>query len=380
MRRLPVLLVALLFSGVMCAETYEVVHSLDGDRGAPRCRLWKGPDGSLYGTSDTGGIFGKGSVFVLRAANALELETLHSFSGPDGANPLAGLTLGPDGLLYGTTSQGGNGNAGTIFQIDPSSGWLTVIHHFQTTDGWLPESRLLLRADGSVWGTARNGGQNLYGTVFRLGAGGMLTTMHTFLGTDGANPAAGLIAAADGWMYGTTSGGGGATARCSASPTAAPSRRFTSSSSRKDRTPKASWSRPLTAFTEPRDGRRKLARHRFPRYRRRRVRLPPQFRRRGRRGAAGRAGRRWRRVLLWDHLQRKRLLRNALSHRQPGRPRDSRQLQSRQRKFSRRRVDPIARRRLLRHDGPGRHSRPGDRLRVPGRRHADRAASQFRPQ
>jgi uncharacterized repeat protein (TIGR03803 family) len=48
---------------------------------------------------------------------------LHSFSAgigdPDGSNPVGGVVLDSSGNLYGTTSAGGQANAGTVFEITP---------------------------------------------------------------------------------------------------------------------------------------------------------------------------------------------------------------------------------------------------------------------
>src|SRR5215467_14497015 len=44
-------------------------------------------------------------------------------------SPAAPLIQGADGNFYGTTSQGGPGNAGTIFRISPA-GTLTVLYAF----------------------------------------------------------------------------------------------------------------------------------------------------------------------------------------------------------------------------------------------------------
>src|SRR5262245_43711899 len=70
-------------------------------------------------TTSAGGAFNQGTVFKL--ANTGFYSLLHSFQGSDGASPTAGVIVGADGNLYGTTSQGGPGNGsgtgGTVFRL-----------------------------------------------------------------------------------------------------------------------------------------------------------------------------------------------------------------------------------------------------------------------
>ena len=71
--------------------------------------------GNLYGTTSQGGAHSKGTVF--RLAPTGKLTVLHSFSGPDGATPLAGLIRNAAGTLYGTASTGGAHGRGTVYRI-----------------------------------------------------------------------------------------------------------------------------------------------------------------------------------------------------------------------------------------------------------------------
>lgn len=92
----------------------------DGEE--PSFRLIFGRDERLYGTASFAGDLanspsgvGSGSVFGITTNGTF--STLFLFHGTNGSNPMGTLTLGPDGNLYGTTSQGGPGGGGTIFRV-----------------------------------------------------------------------------------------------------------------------------------------------------------------------------------------------------------------------------------------------------------------------
>jgi uncharacterized repeat protein (TIGR03803 family) len=74
--------------------------------------------GNLYGTTSGGGASDNGVVFKLDPSG--NETVLHSFTGgADGSSPFAGVVLGPNGNLYGTTPFGGQTNAGIVFEIKP---------------------------------------------------------------------------------------------------------------------------------------------------------------------------------------------------------------------------------------------------------------------
>jgi uncharacterized repeat protein (TIGR03803 family) len=71
---------------------------------------------TLYGTTQDGGIHGKGTVFAVNA-DGTGFTNLHSFTGgKDGANPLAALILSGN-TLYGTAREGGIYGDGTVFSL-----------------------------------------------------------------------------------------------------------------------------------------------------------------------------------------------------------------------------------------------------------------------
>lgn len=136
----------------------------------------------------------------------------------DGTNPLAGLIVDQQGVLYGTTNGGGLYGYGTVFKLpqDTGNGWkMTVINVFAPLlgDGSYPMAGLVLYK-GALYGTTQKGGSNGYGTVFQLkpptsGALWSETVLYSFTGgNDGAYPTARLAVGQDGGLYGTTTYGG----------------------------------------------------------------------------------------------------------------------------------------------------------------------------
>jgi uncharacterized repeat protein (TIGR03803 family) len=174
--------------------------------------LAEGPDGNLYGTIASGQApVAKGAVFKLTKTGVY--TTLHAFSGTDGANPAGPLLVASDGTLYGTTNTGGAsaGNSwGTIFSIDPS-GTFTTLYDFSTHDGTIygknARSRLIFGTDGTIYGTTAVGGTANQGTVFALAVDDTLSAV-SLDSTIGYGPHD-LLQACDGSIYGRAFGGNG---------------------------------------------------------------------------------------------------------------------------------------------------------------------------
>jgi uncharacterized repeat protein (TIGR03803 family) len=151
--------------------TETVLYRFDGANAAnPLASLICDDHHNLYGTTEGGGSGGRGVVFRLEAPRGkfgtwLESE-LYDFSGNNnGANPMAGLTLGNDGSLYGTTNSGTTRSSrGNVFQLSPSMAaettWsLDVLYTFGLVpDGENPSSNLIIDGLGNLYGATQNGG------------------------------------------------------------------------------------------------------------------------------------------------------------------------------------------------------------------------------
>lgn len=143
------------------------------------------------------------SILLASACGAQAKDTLsivYSFSGPDGAAPYAGLTVGPKGTFYGTTNAGGdlqtcNGGCGTVFALSVKGkhAALTQLHQFHAfynDDGSSPTAPVRLDADGNIYGTTFYGGVTdpdkaiPQGTVFELPKGGGYAILNTFFADD----------------------------------------------------------------------------------------------------------------------------------------------------------------------------------------------------
>jgi len=197
-----------------------VLYSFTGgaDGGGPEAGLILGPGGVLYGTTYFGGTNYYGVVFELTPSTgggAWTETVLYNFTGgTDGGNPWAGVTLGPGGVLLGTTIGGGSGY-GVVFVLMPPTiaggVWTEIVLYPFTggSDGANPYGGVVLDAAGNLYGTTESGGTSGFGVVFTLNTGGVFSVLHTFTGgPDGANPLASLVEGTPNNFYGTTPYGG----------------------------------------------------------------------------------------------------------------------------------------------------------------------------
>ncbi len=205
------------------------------DGALPNGGLVEGANGNFYGTTEIGGggkdtsicvpwyydppVSGCGTVFEITSAG--KLQTLYSFCSKDkctdGDLPYTGMTLGSDGIFYGTTYGGGNTIAtsicvtpgcGTIFRMS-QAGELTTMYRFcllaneanPCLSGVNPETTLVQATDGNLYGTA--------GNIFSITPTDKLTVIRHGRGIPAIS---GMIQATDGNFYATQWGG---LAKCS---------------------------------------------------------------------------------------------------------------------------------------------------------------------
>jgi uncharacterized repeat protein (TIGR03803 family) len=188
----------------------------------------------VFGTTRFGGFNENGTVFELipnAKKTAFSYVVLHRFCSrgnpcpgvfrkrSDGANPAAGLSIGANGNLFGTTLNAGQFLGGTIFEMKPlPNGLEFVAYSFcafggpACTDGANPVAGVIEDPQGNFYTTTQQGGRFGGGTVFEHTLHGAVV-LHDFCSlpncTDGKLPVAGLVRDGAGNLYGTTMDGGG---------------------------------------------------------------------------------------------------------------------------------------------------------------------------
>lgn len=191
--------------------------------------LMQGPDGNFYINASSGGANGFGAIYKMTPSG--QVSTLYSFCQTNcidgsGIYPDSPVVAGIDGNLYGTTTEGGTNDSGTVFKIT-LSGKLTTLYNFcsQTNcaDGSYPQG-LVLGSDGNFYGVTYYGGNNSSGfltgtgTLYKITPDGQLTTLYSFCSQticlDGSNPFAALMQSTNGNFYGTTVYGGNNALAC----------------------------------------------------------------------------------------------------------------------------------------------------------------------
>jgi hypothetical protein len=219
------------------AWTEKVLYSFkSGTDGAdPNGNLVFDKKGGLYGTTFFGGNqgcpqdggVGCGTVFKLSPpateGHGWGYEVLYRFNnGPqsvqgDGVNPAAGVVLGKDGVIYGTTERGVTYD-GTLFALSPparrSKQWReTILHYFGIGFDAVFPGAIAFDSAGNLCGAAP-GGSHFRGAIYRLrlskkGDSSNYAILYSFLGSpDGYQPDSGIIFDSAGNYYGTTQLGG----------------------------------------------------------------------------------------------------------------------------------------------------------------------------
>lgn len=205
------------FSALAHAQAFAVVHTFTGtpDGSSPSQANVLDLNGTLLGTTSSGGTFGYGTIFMLGSAGK-EIVLYNFTGGTDGASPNSGLVRDVKGNLYGTAQFGGDlscflfglPGCGVVYKVS-AGGVFSVLYTFTGgNDGAYPQG-VILDTAGNLYGPTFFGGSLSSGVVYKLDSAGNETVLYNFtFGADGGEPNGFLSMDAAGNLYGATIGGG----------------------------------------------------------------------------------------------------------------------------------------------------------------------------
>jgi uncharacterized repeat protein (TIGR03803 family) len=195
--------------------TEKILYNFQGgthDGAFPFTNLLIDSHGNLYGTTAEGGIGdagcygdGCGTVWELSpTASGVWKETLiHNFLGRTyGAFP-RGLTMDSAGNLYGATNYGGNAQRGTVYKLSPTkNGWIGGVIFRMPANTYLPSGIVAVDSHGNIFGSTAAPGSYVY-ELTPTSSGWTQQIIHTFP-QNGGYAISGMTIDAKGNVYGTS--------------------------------------------------------------------------------------------------------------------------------------------------------------------------------
>ncbi len=179
---------------------------------------------TIYGTTYAGGTTsGNGTVFSFETTTNTEAVLYRFQGGADGAKPFGGVTPS-GGLLYGTTSEGGQGcvpkkgsasGCGTVYSVNPATGIETVLYAPAGKNGPVSPAGSVTFLNNTLYANSAFGGtpcekspRAFCGTIFSVAVKtGKGKVMASFGGTNGEFPLGSMVTF-NGSFYGSAGASG----------------------------------------------------------------------------------------------------------------------------------------------------------------------------
>jgi uncharacterized repeat protein (TIGR03803 family) len=156
----------------------------------------------LFGTTSFGGNANAGTIYSVNTDGS-GFSKLHDFDGANGNHPQGALVVLPDGKLAGITVHGGSFGLGVLYTLNIDGTDYTVIKHFNDTRA---SRGILLGSDGKLYG-ATSSTMTKGGVVYRINPDGTeYTELKQFpvLPIDAEDSPSALIELPDGSLRGAT--------------------------------------------------------------------------------------------------------------------------------------------------------------------------------
>jgi uncharacterized repeat protein (TIGR03803 family) len=155
-------------------STYTVLKSFGtpaSDGEGPMSPLIEASDHLLYGTTYGGGTTNNGGTLccINKDGTGFHVVLFFAAVGADGRHPCGRLVEWANGSLYGTTERGGINDQGTLFRVNKDGSGYAVLAQFGGSLGSYPRGGVSSGPDGALYVTTAQGGDMGSGTVLRYG-------------------------------------------------------------------------------------------------------------------------------------------------------------------------------------------------------------------
>ncbi len=150
-------------------SNYSVIFTFTGSATGeqPYAGVRVAADGTLYGTTNFGGAYGGGVVYRVNPSGSGFIVVRHLNSNAEGNGPFYAVPALLAGRLFATAGFNGAGGAGSVISMSLTGADFKVENNFSGANGANPLSGVRVGPDGFLYGLARNGGGGA-GTLFRL--------------------------------------------------------------------------------------------------------------------------------------------------------------------------------------------------------------------
>ena len=172
----------------IASNTYSDLYDLTGIGGSGSWgSLLQANNGLLYGMTMSGGTDSLGVIFSFDVSSNT-YTVLHNFNGTNGSGPSGSLIQLSNGKLAGMTMTGGLNNLGVIFTFDIGTNDFSSVHDFNSSTGSTPWSEFKEDGNGILFGSTSNGGQSGNGVIFKYDlSSNNYSDIFDFNGTNGPN-------------------------------------------------------------------------------------------------------------------------------------------------------------------------------------------------
>jgi uncharacterized repeat protein (TIGR03803 family) len=188
------------------ANAIEQMFTINNSDGTKASVLAK-----IYGTTFQGGDHNAGVLYETTSNFSSVTVLKHFESDPGGSSPFySQMLLAQDGKLYGMNNSGGQYNAGVIFTYDPIVDVYTVVHQFNRAAGASGIGKLFQASNGMMYGLGNGGGANNAGVVFSFDpvTGAYTKKADLEFASTGGLPLSGFLEGSPGMLYAVVNAGG----------------------------------------------------------------------------------------------------------------------------------------------------------------------------